>query len=116
MPLPDWLTHRASTTPNRVALRVGSRDWTFAELDADVTRAARRLSTLGIGPGDRIATLLHNGSGPVLLVHAVLRLGATLVPLNTRLSGAEIAWQVGDAKPALLILEPRTRPLAARAI
>jgi O-succinylbenzoic acid--CoA ligase len=116
MLLPDWLTHRAATTPHRVALRVGGREWTFADLDADVIRTARRLASLGVGGGDRVATLLHNGVAPVLLVHAVLRRGATLVPLNTRLSESEIEWQLGDAAPRLLVLEPRTRALAARAI
>ena len=96
-PLPDWLAHRATTTPERVALVAADRSWTFAQLDAEATRTARRLATLGVGAGDRVAMLLHNSPHVALLVHAALRLGATLVPHNTRQSDAEIAWQVADA-------------------
>ena len=108
---PDWLTHRAQSTPARVALIASGRSWTFAELDADATRIARRLAALGVGSGERVATLLRNGAAPALLVHAVLRLGATLVPLNTRLNAAEVAWLVDDAAPRMIVVEGRTAAL-----
>jgi o-succinylbenzoate---CoA ligase len=113
--LPDWLAHRAQSTPQRIALMASGRAWTFGELDTEVTRTARRLAALGVRAGDRIATVLHNGAGPALLVHAVLRLGATLVPLNTRLGQMELAWQIGDAAPRLLIAEQATHAAAALA-
>ncbi len=66
--------------------------------------------------GDRVATLLPNGTAPAVLAHAALRLGAVLVPLNTRLSPPELAWQLGDARPRILLVEPRTAPAAAEAL
>jgi O-succinylbenzoic acid--CoA ligase len=115
LPLPDWLAHRAASTPGRLALVADGRAWSFAELDAAATRMARRLAARGARAGDRVATLLHNGAGPAVLAHAVLRLGATLVPLNVRLSDSEVAWQLGDAAPRLLVVEGRTAALAGRA-
>lgn len=112
--LPDWLAHRATTSEAREALVVGGRRWSYGELDAEVTRLARRLGALGVGAGDRIATLLHNGPVASMIVHAALRLGATLVPLNVRLSDEEIAWQAGDAGARLLVVEERTTALAER--
>ena len=114
-PLPDWLAHRAAAAPGRLALVAGGRGWSYAELDAEATRAARRLAARGVRGGDRVATLLGNGLAPAVLVHAVLRLGATLVPLNVRLSESEVAWQVGDAAPRLLVVEGRTAALAEQA-
>src|SRR5512141_392641 len=96
---PDWLKSRVDESPDRIALVAEERSWTYAALDAEVTSLARKLSTLGATSGDRIATLLHNGFVAAILPHAALRLGATLVPLNVRLSEAEIAWQVADAAP-----------------
>lgn len=113
--LPDWLAHRAATTPDRRALVASGREWTFAQLDAEATTMARRLAALGVRAGDRVATLLHNGAAPAILVHATLRLGATLVPLNVRLGEAEVAWQLADAAPRVLIVEGRTATLADRA-
>ena len=115
MTLPDWLSARAASTPARTALVAGGRSWTFAELDADVTRAARRLHALGVRAGDRIATLLHDGVAGALLPHAALRLGAVLVPLNVRLGDAELAWQLHDAAPRVLLSDARTRGRAEHA-
>jgi O-succinylbenzoic acid--CoA ligase len=113
--LPDWLAHRAATNPARAALVADGRSWTFAELDAAATRTARWLASRGVRAGDRVASLLPNGQRPALLVHATLRLGATLVPLNIRLSAAELAWQLADAAPRLLVADERTRALADQA-
>ncbi len=112
---PDWLAHRAATTPDRIALVAGGQSWTFALLDAEATRAARGLAGHGVGAGDRVATLLSNGERAVVVAHAVLRLGATLVPLNTRLTSAELAMMLGDARPRLLVVEARTAALGKSA-
>ena len=109
---PDWLSFRASATPDRIALETGGASWTWLQLDAEATSVARQLQALGAASGDRIATLLSNGAAPVVLVHAVLRLGATLVPLNLRLRDVELAWQIGDSGARLLVAEERTRELA----
>lgn len=114
--LPDWLAHRAATTPERTALEADGRVWSFAELDRDVTALALRLASHGVAAGDRVATLLHDGAAPALVVHALLRLGATLVPLNLRLRDAEIAWQLRDAAPRLLLADARNLPLARAAL
>ncbi|MEO8575100.1 MAG: o-succinylbenzoate--CoA ligase [Gemmatimonadales bacterium] len=112
----DWVAERAVQIPERVALVADGKAWTYSELDARVSRLARQLAALGARPGDRIATLLHNGTAAATLPHAALRLGATIVPLNVRLTAAEIAWQLHDAAPRVLIVEPRTvdRALTAR--
>ncbi|HZJ01407.1 MAG TPA: o-succinylbenzoate--CoA ligase [Gemmatimonadaceae bacterium] len=112
----DWIATRAETIPDRVALSVGERSWSFAELDAEISTLARKLGSAGIGEGDRVATILHNGILAAMLPHALLRLSATLVPLNVRLSEAEIAWQIADVNPRLVIVEERTRHLCADAI
>lgn len=95
--VPDWLGRRALTHRTHVALRSDSLAWTFGELDDHVAHAAGRLAALGIEPGSRVGLLAPNGPAFVVAVHAVSRLGAVLVPLNTRLSPVELAWQIEDA-------------------
>ena len=107
-PIPDWLASSARTSPERVALTVGQRSWTFDELDDACSRLARRLATLGVGAGDRVATLLHNGAPAALLPLAVLRLGASLVPLNVRLHRSEIARLLANSSPRLVVFESAT--------
>ena len=111
--MPDWLAYRAASTPERVALVAGGTTWSFAQLDTAATRIAQRLTALGVRKGDRIATLMHNGPGAAALPHAALRLGATVVPLNVRLSDPELAWMLEDAAPQLLLADERTLTRAA---
>jgi O-succinylbenzoic acid--CoA ligase len=113
MRMPDWLSRRAALSPDRPALLAGGARWTFAELDRLVATAARRLAALGVAPGDRVAVLLGNGPDLVALVHAVARTGAVLVPLNTRLTASELAWQLTDAGARLLVYDG---PHAAAAV
>jgi O-succinylbenzoic acid--CoA ligase len=113
--LPDWLGWRASVMPEQMAILCDGDAWSYAQLHAAVDRTARRLATLGGGAGTRVATLMRNGPRVPLNVHAMSRLGATLVPLNIRLSPDEIAWQLQDSGARLLITDAATAPLALAA-
>lgn len=110
----DWIAARAAHIPDRVALVADNRSWTFADLDRDVSRLARQLASTGVRNGDRVATLLNNSGQTAMLPHALLRLGATLVPLNVRLTESEVAWMVDDVKPSVVIVEERTHSLGGK--
>lgn len=101
--LPDWLARRAYLTPDGLALITDERAWTFAELDDAANAAAWQLSAMGVGPGKRVALLSANSPAFVTWVHALPRVGAVLVPLNTRLAPAELAWQLEDVGAVMLV-------------
>ncbi|QIA27471.1 o-succinylbenzoate--CoA ligase [Thermaerobacter sp. PB12/4term] len=109
--MPDWLHRQAELQPGGLALLVAgdpaaSRDercWTFAALDAAATALAERLRAAGVQPGQTVAALAANEPGYVVLIHALIRAGAVLVPLNVRLTPAELAWQVADSGADWLI-------------
>ncbi len=103
--LPDWLTRCAQNRPQHLAVRYGETQWSFAQLDAETSRLARQLATLHIGEGSRVALLAANSLHFVTCVHALTRLGAILVPLNTRLTLDELRWQVQDARVTLLLAD-----------
>ncbi|MFT4627568.1 MAG: fatty-acyl-CoA synthase [Myxococcota bacterium] len=83
----------------------GGRRWTYSELDRDSRRWAARLHRHGVRPGDRVAVLAYNRGETFALLFAASRLGATLFPMNWRLSPAEFAWQLGDAAPAAILVD-----------
>src|SRR5262249_28593282 len=43
----------------------------------------------------------------ILITHALTRLGAVLVPLNTRLTPPELAWQLADVSAQWLLYHPQ---------
>ena len=99
-------THRwARVAPDRLAVVDGPRRLTYAAFDDRVARAAGWLAGSGVARGDRVALLLGNRSATLELVLAAARLGALSVPINTRLSPRELAFQLDDCRPALLASE-----------
>jgi O-succinylbenzoic acid--CoA ligase len=74
----------------------------YARLDADSDAWALQLRDRGISAGDRVATTL-TGLDFARLLWALPKLGAVLVPLNTRLTDAERERILADARPALVI-------------
>ncbi len=116
--LPDWLTRCAENFPQRLAIKCGQVQWTFAELEQQVTHLARQLAAVGIQSGSRVALLASNGSPYVTCVHALTRLGAILVPLNTRLTLDELCWQLQDVRATFLLSDSQyaCTPRAPRAI
>lgn len=90
MPLADALQQGAARHPEKIALITPERSWTFAEIDAAVTRLAQALSTFA--PGDRIALHFTNGYELPVCLYACFRKGLAAVPLNTRMKGAELAY------------------------
>jgi len=101
--LPNWLERSALNHPHRLAVTDSRVSWTFAELDLRVTRLAHQLYVAGLREGDHAALLAGNGLPYCCCVHALTRLGAVLVPLNTRLAVSELTWQLGDSHSTLLI-------------
>ena len=114
--LDRWLRDRARTTPLRVAIDHDGRLTTYEELDARSERLAAGLLGAGLERGDRLATLTQNSAEHVVVFFACAKAGLTLVPLNWRLAPAELAYQLDDASPALLLVEPELASLALDAV
>ena len=89
--------------PEQTAVTAAGRRPTFRELHDRVGRIAAALSKHGFGAGDRLAILLPNEPDYLELVYACAWLGAIVVPLNIRLSAAEIDHILADASPRGLI-------------
>src|SRR3990170_5256660 len=58
---------------------------TYGGLDARVSAAEGRLEELGVSPGERVALYLPKGVGYLVLLLALVRVGAVACPVSTRL-------------------------------
>ena len=110
-----WLADRARTTPQRVAIRFLGQDLTYAELDSRATRLAAGLAARGLRRGDRLATLTTTSPDHVATFFACARLGVALQPISWRLASAEVAYQLEDAEPSLLLASDDYAELARKA-
>ena len=73
---------RTRRDPGRPFMLFGARTWSWGEFSAAVDGAARLLVAKGIGKGDRVAVMARNSDGHVLLLFALARIGAIMVPVN----------------------------------
>jgi fatty-acyl-CoA synthase len=76
---------------------------TYAELASRVARLANALNGTGVRSGSRVAYLGGNHPSFLESLFATALLGAIFVPLNTRLSAAEIGFMLGDSGADVLI-------------
>jgi fatty-acyl-CoA synthase len=107
-----WLSDRARTTPERVAIRFLGAELTYVELDRRATRLAAGLAGRGLRRGDRLATLTDTSPEHVAVFFACARLGVALQPVSWRLAPAEVAYQLADAEPSLLLASAEHEELA----
>ena len=106
MILDNWLAQRAQTCPDRTALIAGGSRLTYEELEAEATAAARRLAAHGVRGGATVTLELPVGTDYVVLLHALMKLGAVAQPLNTQLAAGEREAELERAAPVLTISRP----------
>jgi len=104
--LDNWLSQRSLSCPDRTALIADGAEPTYAELEAEATWVARRLAAQGVRRGATVALTMHPRREQVVLAHALMKLGAILLPLNPRLSEAERAALVAAEEPAVDLDDP----------
>lgn len=100
----DFLAFHATDQPERIAAIDAATGvgLSYRQMDARVSRLGSALLTLGVQEGDRVACLARNSVVLVETHLACSRIGAVFVPLNWRLSAAEVGTLAKDADPALM--------------
>jgi fatty-acyl-CoA synthase len=68
---------------------------------------AARLRALGASAGERVALAVPSGPAYLALYFAAAKIGAILLPLNTRLAPPELAFQLEDAQVCLAVVDRR---------
>ena len=101
MKLDDWLAQRSQSCPERTALIAEGSAVTYAELEAEATWVARRLIAHGVRRGSTVAMTMHPRREQVVMVHALMKVGAVLLPLGPRFSAEERAAAIESEKPAV---------------
>ena len=99
----DWLSYHAQHHSQREALVVGDRRWNYGELDDRCNRMANVLVARGVSKGDRVALLLLNSNAFIETLFACAKLGAIAVPINFRLSPAEVGFILNDCGAQVLV-------------
>ena len=106
---------RLNPNPDKLFFALDDSGWTFADVNRRVALTCQTiLSHTPLAPGDRAAILIPAPVPFALTMLALMRMRVISVPLNTRLTASELAWQVKNVNCRLVICEPETRTLACK--
>ena len=106
----ELLENTVKRYPDKVGLIAGDLRLTFREFDRIVNRIAAGLEKYGVKRGDHAAVLLGIQIEFPLCFFALMKLGAIIVPLNTRFKGEELAYEINDSESKLLIVDEEYWP------
>jgi len=91
---------------DREAVVDGDRSWTYAEFFDRCDRWSSVLESLGVGAGDRVATIAPNVHAQLESFYAVPQLGAVLVPINYRLVAEDFVYLLNHSGAKVLCAHP----------
>ena len=109
--LGEMIGAHARTRPDALGARDLERAMTFREWDRRANRLANALIGLGLAKGDRVAVLAYNCIEWAEIYVAAAKAGLIVVPVNFRLTAAEVAFCVADSGAAALIVQDALRGL-----
>ena len=107
----EFLSIACAIVPDRRALVFEGLELTFDELQQRVNRLASSLAKLGVGTGDRVATMQVNCNQSIEIYFAAAQLDALYVPLNFRARAEELEQMLAIAQPSTLFIGERYLPL-----
>ncbi|NBM14447.1 class I adenylate-forming enzyme family protein [Streptomyces sp. GC420] len=101
------LLHRAATdAPERTAVYLGTRPLhSYRELRDRVAALSAAMTGLGCAPGERVAVVMNNRPEYLEVLYAAWWAGLAVVPVNSKLHPAEVAWIVQDAGARLVVTD-----------
>ncbi len=100
--MPQVVHSAAEQYGDKVALVDRAISYTYKELEAARLQAARAFIAQGISKGDCIAIWAPNIPEWIIAAIGLQSVGAVLLPLNTRLKGAEAAFQLRKSGAKML--------------
>jgi fatty-acyl-CoA synthase len=96
---------------NREALYYEGKRWSFDDLKAEANRVAKGLMALGIRPGENVSLWMPNRPEWIATMFALVKIGARVVPINTRFRTADLEYVVRQSNSTTLITMERSGPV-----
>ncbi|WP_423066093.1 class I adenylate-forming enzyme family protein [Devosia sp. CN2-171] len=95
--LAGLLASRTTLDPERRLLAFGEREYTWRSFGQEVSRVTALLERRGVVRGDRVAIVAPNSDAHAILLFALARVGAIMVPLNPSFGAAELTYILNHA-------------------
>lgn len=107
----EMLDRAAARFGAREALMFQGQRWSFRDLQAESDRAARGLLQCGVQPGEKVSLWLTNRPEWLHILFAVAKVGAVLVPINTRFRTTDLEYVLHQSDSTTLITTDHSGPV-----
>ncbi|MDY7228257.1 amino acid adenylation domain-containing protein [Hyalangium sp. s54d21] len=101
--IPEAFAEQVLRAPESVAVRFGSRQLTYRQLDQRANQLAWRLRRMGVGPDSRVAIAMERSLELVIALVGILKAGGAYVPLDTDYPRERLALMLEASRPDALI-------------
>lgn len=112
----DYIFYQAMQRPEALLAADDKVKLNYREAVERIELFCRLLSRQGLHPGDRVGFVAGNAADLILLIIACGRIGLISVPINYRLTAAEVGYIVDDAQCKLLFHDAEFAPLLAETV
>ena len=103
----DCLMIAGSIVPDRTSIVFEGKRFSFQQLQDRVNRLANAMADMGVGIGDRVATMQVNTNHLIETYFAAAKLDAIFVPLNFRSRVDELAFMIEESGPSVFFVGSR---------
>ena len=97
---------------DRSALIFNDQTWTYQSFNVEVDRLAASLQAMKVEKGDRVALWMSNCPEIEFLIFAIAKIGATVVPFNTRYRSSDLAYVIRASACSVFITMRKSGPVA----
>jgi long-chain acyl-CoA synthetase len=101
----EMIDSLARYEPDHIAVVFGDQHIAYKDLNCEANRLANGLLEMGIRPRDRVLLFMKNSLRLVTAYYALIRAGATIVPLNTMYRAHEIGYIGKDTAASVIIAD-----------
>lgn len=106
--LSTLLASRVAISPDKTFLEFEGQQWSYAQFGKAVDETAVWLSKRGVRVGDRLGVFSQNDPTTIILLFAVAKIGAIMVPLNPSFGVAEATYALQNAEVSGVVCSPET--------
>jgi acyl-CoA synthetase (AMP-forming)/AMP-acid ligase II len=99
----EYFQRQVQRDPHKVAVVVGDRRATYAQLDQMATWVAGALSSRGIGAGDRVAIYVETTVEAIAALFGILRIGAAVVTVHHTFGLKKLHFQLRESGAKALV-------------
>lgn len=111
--LVDYVAMNAARRPEWPALRQGERTLSYRQLQASLLAMGAELQARGLGRGDIVGVAMRDGLDYVVAMLSILRIGAVMLPMDSRWTGAERGNVAGHFGALAVLVEDGPDHIAA---